>query len=728
MSDQLALSGPIDLHGGGAVRRVLRIWRRHLALFVVIMLAVLVLGTGGMLLLKPSYTATATVVIAAPSADPLAPTGQQPVARLEDDRPATEAALLQSRDVAAAVLEQIPPVPGKASFSLTKSVSAFLCRKGLSYLCAKPVSTDPQTRQQSAIDAFLGNLTVTPELHSRVIDVSVTAKTGAEAAALANAVVSNYQRIALARQTADVNNVAQWLDNRTGELRQRWLDAVHKADNFDVKHGLTNTTEGTTANPLIDRQITETAVNLSQAQARLAAAQARADALHDAAQHGNTSALVSLSTQPILVATANSLLQLQSMRDDTAAQYGRNYPKIRSLNRQIAAARGSLNSQTRSALASIQTDLISARAETKQLSDNLDALRAQAGAQSSPQAEYQSLSEEAQSARGVYETFLDHAKEVVDRAALLEPPVSFVSHAPAPTRPTFPNHVKLVAGIIVLALVAGAAAVLVRDYFSVGFEELDALRATVQLPVLAAIPFIAARRNHLIARHVLDEPFSRASEAVRGLAAQLSLLVEGDVSRSVLVTSASPEEGKSTLAVWLAVTARQGDQKVLLIDGDHRRGGLMSKVRGDIKLGFTDLLDGRASLADVIQTDPETKIDFISAGDAMSRPFNASDIARLRGLMAGFKNSYNLVILDSPPLLAMTDALVYGSVVDQTVFVCRWQQTSRQAVTACLDRLRSYGARIPGIVVSMVDQNSTMAFGGDYSRREMKLISRAYST
>jgi polysaccharide biosynthesis transport protein len=726
MSDQLALSGPMDLHGGGAVRRVLRIWRRHLALFVVIVLAVLVLGTGGMLLLKPSYTATATVVIAAPSADPLAPTGQQPVARLEDDRPATEAALLQSRDVAAAVLEQIPPVPDKASFSLTKSVSAFLCRKGLSYLCAKPVSNDPQARQQSAIDAFLGNLTVTPELHSRVIDVSVTAKTGAEAAVLANAVVSNYQRIALARQTADVNNVAQWLDNRTGELRQRWLDAVHKADNFDVKHGLTNTTEGTTANPLIDRQITETAVNLSQAQARLAAAQARADALHDAAQHGDTSALVSLSAQPILVATANSLLQLQSTRDDTAAQYGRNYPKIRSLNRQIAAARASLNSQTRTALASIHTDLISARAETKQLSDNLDALRAQAGAQSSPQAEYQSLSEEAQSARGVYETFLDHAKEVVDRAALLEPPVSFVSHAPVPTRPTFPNHVKLVAGIIVLALVAGAAAVLARDYFSVGFEELDALRATVQLPVLAAIPFIAARRNHLIARHVLDEPFSRASEAVRGLAAQLSLLVEGDVSRSVLVTSASPEEGKSTLAVWLAITARQGDQKVLLIDGDHRRGGLMSKDR--VQLGFTDLLDGRASLADVIQTDPETKIDFISAGDAMSRPFNASDIARLRGLMAGFKNSYNLVILDSPPLLAMTDALVHGSVVDQTVFVCRWQQTSRQAVTACLDRLRSYGARIPGIVVSMVDQNSTMAFGGDYSRREMKLISRAYGT
>ena len=728
MTEQIFLTGQVEprVDGGGAVRRVLRIWRRHLTLFTMIVLAILVLGTGGMLLLKPSYTATATVVIAAPSTDPLAPTGQQPADRLEDDRPATEAALLQSRDVAGAVLEQIPPVPEKASFNLTKSVSAFLCRKGLSYVCAKPVSTDPQARQQSAIDAFLSNLTVTPELHSRVIDVSVTDKAGAQAAALANAVVSNYQRIALARQTADVNNVAQWLDGRTGELRQRWLDAVHKADNFDVNHGLTNTTEGTTANPLIDRQIAETAVNLSQAQARLAAAQARADALHDAAQHGNTSALVSLSEQPILVATANTLLQIQSMRDDTAAQYGRNYPKLRSLNRQLAAAQASLNTQTRSALASIHEDLISARAETKQLSDNLDALRAQAGAQSSPQAEYQSLSEEAQSARGVYETFLNHAKEVVDRAALLEPPVSFVSHAPVPTRPTFPNHVKLLAGIIVLALVAGAAAVLARDYFSVGFEELDALRATVQLPVLAAIPFIASRRDHLIARHVLDEPFSRASEAVRGLAAQLSLLVEGDVSRSVLVTSASPEEGKSTLAVWLAITARQGEQKVLLIDGDHRRGGLMSKDR--VQLGFTDLLDGRASLADVIQTDPETKIDFISAGKAMSRPFNASDIARLRGLMAGFKNSYNLVILDSPPLLAMTDALVHGSVVDQTVFVCRWQQTSRQAVTACLDRLRSYGARIPGIVVSMVDQNSTMAFGGDYSRREMKLISRAYST
>jgi polysaccharide biosynthesis transport protein len=711
---------------GDTVRQILRVWRANIGLFFACTTTVLIVGGGAVESLKPTYTAIATVAISPQTVDPLAPIGQGTASPAEDDElPATDASMMQSRDVAAAVLAQFPPPAQKPGFSLRKT----LCHVGLSFVCPAITPTDPAAKQQAEVNSFLSSLSVVPVLNSQVIHVSVTAKTGERAALLADAVVRTYQRMDVARQTANLNGVADWLDTRTADLRRRWLDAVNTADAFSVGHHLTNTGDETTLDPLVDRQISGMAASLGAAQARLAAAQARADALHDATQRGDATALVSLSEQPILVAAASNLMQLESTRKQLAAEFGSDYPKIKALDLQIAAAQETLNGQIRAAVHSIGADLVSARAEVQQLTKNLNALRAQAAAQSAPQAEYRSLTQEAASARTVYETFLEHSNDVVDRAALLEPPVVFVSHANVPARPTFPNKPKLLLAVFVLALVAGAAATFIKDYFSEGFERPDDLAVSVQLPLLATVPFVVARRKRSVARHVLDDPFSRTSEAVRGLAMKLSLLAASEGgSRSVLVASANPLEGKSTLAVWLAMTMRQAGKAVLVIDGDHRRGALMKNASTTSKPGMTDLLAGRVTSSEVIQTDEATKIDFISAGNVMPGPFGAEEIARLRSVLATLKQSYSLIIIDSPPLLAMTDGLVHGSIADQTIFVCRWQRASPKAVTASLKRLQTFGARVSGIVVSMVDQNSPQAFGDDYHRSEMKLITRLYGS
>ena len=724
INDRLMLEGPQKVDGARAMRRALRMWRRYIVLFVVVWLTVMVVGFAVLFALKPSYTATATVAISTQNADPLAPNGQQPDDRLEDDRPATEAAMLQSRDVAAAVLRQYPPKADEGGLHLR----ARLCHAGVSFLCPGPDTSTPDQKLQAQIDDFLASLTVVPELHSRVIDITVKAREGQRAADLANAVVATYQQASLSRQTTDINRVAHWLDQRTEQLRQRWLDSVHKANDFDVAHNLTNTNDGNAANPLVDKQIAEIASNLSEAQGRLAAANARSQAMRDAAAHSSSRAVIALSQQPILVATANTLQQQQSERDQLAAKFGPSYPGIQALDREIASTRASLGAETGGALVSIREDAIAAQAEVNQISGVLAGLRAQAGEQGGPQAEYSTLSQEAQSARGVYETFLDHAKTVVDRAALLEPPVIVVSHASVPGKPTFPNHMKLGLGILVVAIVAGAAAILLRSYFSTGFSEIADLRDASRLPMLAAIPMIPSRRGRSILRHVQQEPFSRVSEIVRGIAAQLSLIASGpSIPHSILITSASPQEGKSTLALWLGLTIRQGGHRVVLIDTDHRRGSLQQTLHGSPKCGgFTDLLSGRASLQEVIQSDSEIGIDFIAAGTSIAHPFGVEDIERLRLLILKLKQSYSTIIIDSPPMLATSDALVYARIVDSTVFVCRWQHSSRQAVTACLDRLRAFGASVSGIVVSMVGTNSPQTLGDDYSSRELALINQFY--
>ncbi|MDE2240195.1 MAG: AAA family ATPase, partial [Rhodospirillales bacterium] len=463
-------------------------------------------------------------------------------------------------------------------------------------------------------------------------------------------------------------------------------------------------------------------------QAKLASAQARADALHDATNQGNPGALLSLSDQPILVAAATNLMTLENSRNQLSAEFGPDYPKIRALDAEIGQTRTVVKSQTKAALGSIQAQLDSSKAEVKQLSDDLHQLTTQAGAQSASQAQFLTLSQEADGARTIYETFLEHENDVVDRAALLEPPVQIVSHATVPSRPTFPNKPKLAIGIFIIALAAGIGAVFIKTYLSEGFEEADELQATVSVPLLASLPRVT-QTDGSVANYIANAPFSRSGEAVRGLLTKLALLsVDNTRPRAVLIASAAAREGKSTLSMWLATAARQGGQSVLMIDGDHRRGNLMNGATGIAKLGLTDLLAGRASAAELIRTDPNTKIDYIPAGAAMTRPFGAEEIRHFQQALVALKQKYSLIVINSPPLLAMTDALVYGNIADQTVFICRWQQTSRTAVTTSLDRLRSYGARVAGIVVTMADDYSTLAYGGEYRKREIRLIGRLYGS
>ncbi|GAA4488823.1 MULTISPECIES: GumC family protein [Gluconacetobacter] len=720
-ADHLAMAPPardgraILLHG-------IRLVRRYRTLFLAVGAGTFLVGCGVTLSLKRTFMATATVVVSPASMDQTALPNAQPTDRLQDDELATQAGLLQSRDVAAAVLRSLPPPPVPQTFSLRGALCVHT-----HLLCAKAGPAHPDSVFQAQIDRLQAAVIVAPGVRSRIISISVNAADGQRAADLANSFVTEYQQIALDTRRGNLNRTAAWVDNRTAQLRERWLEAATKANMFNTAHHLTNTGDDAGNGPLIDRQISETAISLTQAQNRLAAAQARADALSHANAEGESRALITLAQQPILVAAANTLTQLESTRMQKASTMGPHHPELAGLDRQIAAARVSMARETSAALASIDAEVASTRAEVTRLTRNLDTLREQAGTQSSPQAEYRMLVQEAQSAREVYEAFLGRSKEMVDRVELLQPPVAFVSHATAPDAPTFPNRKKLLMGVVILSLAAAGGAVFLRDLLSPGFGEIEQLRAMIGMPLLTAIPRVPRHDGRMIRRHVVDAPFSPASEAVRSLLAQLSLSAPmTERGRVVAITSASAAEGKSSLAYWLATLARAGGQPALVIDGDHRE----SRQRRDIapvQRGLSELLSGTASVADVVQHDTESGVDFIPAGAPGMFSFDTAEIARLRSLLKDIGRSYNLIIIDSPALQIMPDGLVYGAVADQTVFVCRWLQTSRTAILSSLEQLRSYGAQVAGVVVSMAE-DSAAAFPGSSQYLRHRPIALPYDS
>lgn len=693
MSGRFALPPNSISEPSGLGIAVVQIWhaiRRHRRLFFCACLAVWLLGLLTLAVLPPVYTATATVAITAQNIDPLAPVGEAQADQFQDDDlPQTLAAAMQSRDVAAAVLAELPAA-------------------------ALPAGTDQAAARQAAIDDFLKRLTVTPEPHSRIIDVDVTAETASLAQASANAVVENYQKISLDQQTAQSSHVADWLDSRTQDLQVRWLAAVQAANLYRSANRLTDASDGAATMPLIDQEISGAATSLEAAQAQLIDAQALHDTGHaDAAPE-----------QPEAAATANMLAQLETERGQMAGEFGPNYPKVATLDAQIAALRREPAAYAPVTTPSSASNLEAAKARVDSLNARLNQLTQQEAADGLTQANYLTLKAEADNAHATYSTFVEHAAELAGRASLLQPAISSISPAGLPLRPSFPDKPKLALGVLLLGLIAGACACRIKDQ---PFSLAPNFNPGTDVPLLAVLPFVPPRPGRIITHHMLDEPSSRASEAMRGIANALSLQsVRPGRGRCILAASSGAHEGRTTVATWLASAVRQTGEKVLLIDADPQAAPLAPGTMAPMKLGWTDIIFGSASTERVIDSDPVTRLDLISAGSIAGRPFEPPDLIRIRSLLASLQGKYDLIVIDTPPLMTAADALLLSAAVDETIFVCRWQHSAPLAVTASIDRLQENGAHVAGIVVSMVGKNADLAIAGEYGGRELSLITHLY--
>ena len=691
-----------DVAPPSPITELWRVLSRHLLLFMLVAALTVAVGAGIVLNLTRTYSATATVLVGPQGTDPLQTTQGAGSAEEEDARTVTEGAMLTSRDNAGVVVRDLglglqPAPPSR--------LSNLLC--SLRVTC--PRAPTEVTTLDKRIDGFLANLSVVQEPHSRILDVTFISRDPLIAAQAANAVVVAEQDRALSRSSGDLDRTVGWLDRRTEDLRDKWLDAVGVANAYRVSHQLTTAgavTDGT-GQGLSESEVQQGAASLLDAQARLAAAQAQQEAL----RRGGDAAL---AADPEVAALAGQFATAQAARATAAGQLGANHPELRALDNQVASARASLQAATGRALAAVTDRANAARAEVAQLRAGLKTLKGGAGAEAGPVAELGTLQQEAASARVVYDTFLTRQKELADRTAILQPPIEFVSHAPVPTSPSAPKRSRLLAGLLLLALAAASAIVFLREHLAAGFWDIGRIRATLRLPLLSVVPRVPGRRE-AISRHVIDAPYGRASEAMRTVMAQIALTGHGEPSQTVLISSADSREGKTTIALWLATLAAEGGPGVLLIDGDQRRGLVSAQFGKDSRApGVTELLSGDVSLDQVLQTDLKTGIRFIAAGRATSRALGQAEIARLERLLTTLRGEFRLIVIDSPPLMGMSDALVYARLSSQTVFVCRWRETSRTAVLTALERLRDAGARLSGVVLSMVDPREAVMYGGQY--------------
>lgn len=529
---------------------------------------------------------------------------------------------------------------------------------------------------------------------SRVLSVSFTAEDPVLAAAAVNMLMDIYIRGQLAAKYGAVRKARRWLEARAAALRREVRAADDRIAAYRARAGLVR---GVRAG-LDTEQISRLMQTLAQARATLAAAQGRLDAAR-----GESSAAAAAAVAPSVVA-------LRQQRDATAAQLqslltrlGPRHPEVIALRRQLAQLDRDVASETARVVAATEAAVTSARQRVAALEADLAAARGRIDRNAQAEITLNAMERDASASRTLLTSVLQRLQETQQQAAVEQPDAHEVSLALPPATPSFPRTAPLLAAAIAFGLLFGLFAVYLLELTDTSLPGGEAVRASLHRPCFALIPEVGRRTlgRLRVEDYAAMKPLSAFAEQVRSLRAGLWLGAERP--RAIAVTAARPAEGKTTVAVALGRSAALAGERVVLLDCDLRHPSLAHLFGVEGRAGLADYLRGEAALEQVLRKDPLTPMAYVGAGSGGPDGFGLFLSEAMARAVQTLRDGYDLVLLDTPPALAMSDTRVIAQIADATLLCVRWRATSRGVAAAAIELLEESQATVVGIALTRVD-------------------------
>lgn len=291
------------------------------------------------------------------------------------------------------------------------------------------------------------------------------------------------------------------------------------------------------------------------------------------------------------------------------------------------------------------------------------------------------------------------------RATILTP-------ASVPLEASSPNILRNIALGLVLGLLLGVGFALLRNLLDTKIRGHQDVQAMTETPVLGSIALDKHVSEHPLI--VADHPHSAAAEAVRRLRTNLQFIGDGSECETLVVTSSLAGEGKSTLSVNLATSMADAGARVILVDANLRRPSVASYLDLEVRTGLSSILTGRAELADVVQTWGESTLTVLPSGPIPPNPSELLGSAAMFELMAKLTSSYDVVLLDTPPVLPVTDATILTRMVGGAIVVAGADRLHRRQLRDSLANLETAGAHVYGVVLNKVAKQDADSDGHDY--------------
>lgn len=500
-----------------------------------------------------------------------------------------------------------------------------------------------------------------------------------------------------------------WIKQRAEELRQEVEEADKKVQDYMSAHSLVATQTGGTVS---GQQLADLNTQLSLARADRAQAQARysqAEEESKTSTGGSTSAEVLNS--PLIQKLRQREAETMQKRADLATRLGPTHPALVAVKNELNNIHGQIQIETQKIMASLKNQVVISTTRVETLEKQIASLQSAATKVADSQVGLNQLQKEADTKRNVYQTFLATAQQTADPERINQANARVVSAAIPPVEPTSPNKKLFAIAGLFVGFLASSATILFLSEMDHGFETASDVESLLGLPVLAALPLIRRRsaRRFGLGLELIESSHSPVSETLRGVRVALKSYAERDASQVVLVTSAQPGEGKTSFASAMAAVAARDGLRVLVVDSDLRRPRFHRMFQAEPGPSLQDVLRGGHNWLEAVRTDPDSGAHCLTAHERTDSPVALLSSGHWATFLAEARKVYDLIILDSPPVIQVADALTLADYADSTIFVVAHRSTPRQMIDEAIRRFATVHKPITGIVLSKVPGSSILA-------------------
>lgn len=560
---------------------------------------------------------------------------------------------------------------------------------------------DDLALEQAGADMLLGMLTVVPAEQSQLIDIHVEHTDPDRAAILANLLAEAYSDSILDSRRNASAGATSWLEEQLGEARTAMDEARGDVHTFMAQ---TNTADIEERIGTLQAELTA----LNEAHGERSAERVQKETAlvqHRAMLNaGAYNELVKILNSPLLDAASKNYADAVTKGADVATRYGPRHPDRIQAEARIESLRQTLEQEVRRLIDGEAATVKALVATQESLLEQIGNVKQQMLDERVRRGEYDSLKNELDRRESFFDRLSERLQEVSLTAQTQLSNVQIVDRALPPKVPFKPNIPLNLAVACLTGLIGGVGLGLIREYLDDSITSQVDVLTHLKVPFLGLIPRLPPQESSQAADLFTHyNPRSSVAEAVRGLRAMLDMNPNGPPPRRLLVTSSIAREGKTSTTMRLAIAFAQMGRRVVVIDADLRRPRVHKIFNADNRVGLSSYLVGAAGVDDLPQSTPVPKLSCIYSGALTDHPAELMASDAMVRLLDELEQRFDVVILDTPPSVALSDAVTLSRHVDGIVLVVKEQSVSRAVVKQTIDLMQKVDANLLGVVLNNVD-------------------------
>lgn len=636
----------------------------------------------------------------------------------------TQYEIIQSRKVAETVVdklnlierykkEQIEQKKNKENDNLFSSIKNSL--KGI--LLSEESDTPPVELSDKQLKTMLAQaiqagLVVEGGTQSQIINISFLNEDPVLAADVVNAISEAYIEFGLESRLSQIKDTAEWLSEQLEELRVTLQESEDKLRNFRLSQNLMDTEQ---QQRIANTQLQTLNTELVRAQTQLSQAQELYTQVTQAERNGGDYR----SIGPVLQSnTIRDLVReeatLSRKVQELSERYGEKHPKMIAARSDLASAQVNLDREAAKIVENIKNEYRAAQSQERNVRELISQTRTDLQSYQGDSFELTRLEREVENNRRVYESFLGKLMEADVSGDYDASNIRIIDNATIPEFPVKPRSSIILIVSVFFGIMFGVLFAFIRELMGNVFRTPDQLEQELALPSLGVTPLVKKKKGAVAPeKQYIADQRSTFAEAINTIRTGLIFSNIDNPPKSILITSTNGSEGKTTLAINLAVALSQMD-KTLLIEMDLRKPAVGKDLGIKADMGLSDLLSGKTDTNVFHQVEGAPNLSVITCGTIPPNPMELISSKRFTNLLQSLSDRFSHIVIDSPPTLPVSDSCVLAKMVDATIVAVKAEETKISMAKEAITRLKKVNATITGVVLTQASPKKMSYYGEHY--------------